>query len=48
MNKYKALIRKYPRGGKDIDVHCHDVGLEDPSTVAGDAFASINQAPTSK
>jgi len=49
MNDYKALVNaKYPRGGRGIDVHCHDVGLEDPSTVAGDALASIGQAPTSK
>lgn len=33
------------RGGHGIDVHCHDVGLEDPSTVAGDALAQIGQAP---
>lgn len=34
-----------PRQGHGVDVHCHDVGLEDPSTVAGDALASIGQAP---
>jgi len=45
MNEYKALVSKYPRGGHGIDVHCHDVGLEDPSTVAGDALAQIGQAP---
>jgi len=33
------------RGGHGIDVHCHDVGLEDPSTVAGDALVQIGQAP---
>jgi hypothetical protein len=25
-------------------MHCHDVGLEDPSTVAGDALTSIGQS----
>lgn len=30
-------------------MHCHDVGLEDPSTVAGAAFTSAGQAdPKSK
>lgn len=39
MNEYKAHVNgKYPRGGLGLEVHCHDVGLEDPSTVAGDAF----------
>ena len=48
MNAYKAICAKYPRGGQGIDVHCHDVGLEDPSTVAGDALIAIGQAPTSQ
>jgi predicted O-methyltransferase YrrM len=34
MNEYKAIATTYARGGHGIDVHCHDVGLEDPSTVA--------------
>lgn len=42
MNEYKAHVNaKYPRGGCGLEVHCHDVGLEDPSTVAGDALTSI-------
>lgn len=45
MNEYKALVSKMPRGGHGVDVHCHDVGLEDPSTVATDALAQIGQAP---
>merc|ERR1711937_89139 len=45
MNEYKALVSKYARGGHGVDVHCHDVGLEDPSTVATDALAQIGQAP---
>jgi len=35
MGEYKAICQNYPRGGRGIDVHCHDVGLEDPSTVGG-------------
>ena len=45
MNEYKALVSKLPRAGHGIEVHCHDVGLEDPSTVAGDALKQIGQAP---
>lgn len=45
MNEYKALVSKLPRGGLGVEVHCHDVGLEDPSTVAGDALKQIGQAP---
>jgi len=45
MNEYKALVAALPRGGHGIDVHCHDVGLEDPSTVATDALVAIGQAP---
>jgi len=42
MNEYKAYVNaKYPRGGLGLEVHCHDVGLEDPSTVAGDALKAI-------
>merc|ERR1719453_1165336 len=46
MDEYKALVAKMPRNGHGIDMHCHDVGLEDPSTVATDALAQIGQAPT--
>lgn len=46
MNEYKAIVANMPRGGHGIDVHCHDVGLEDPSTVATDALVQIGQAPT--
>jgi len=45
MNEYKAHVNgKYPRGGLGLEVHCHDVGLEDPSTVAGEALTSIGQS----
>merc|ERR1712151_689168 len=29
---YKALCETFPRGGRGVDPHCVDVGLEDPST----------------
>jgi len=46
MNEYKALVANMPRGGHGVDVHCHDVGLEDPSTVA---MIGINmEEPASK
>jgi len=45
MNEYKAIVARMPRGGHGIDVHCRDVGLADPSTVATDAFVQIGQAP---
>jgi len=34
IDAYKQICQEYPRGGLGIDAHCHDVGLEDPSTVA--------------
>ena len=49
LNDYKQICQSFPRGGRGIDVHCSDVGLQDPSTVAGDAFNGIsdNVLPTS-
>merc|ERR1712242_215946 len=49
LNDYKQICLSFPRGGRGIDVHCSDVGLQDPSTVAGDAFDGIssNVLPTS-
>jgi 3-dehydroquinate synthase len=41
LDEYKAICKTYPRQGYGIDVHCHEVGLEDPSTVAGDALKGI-------
>ena len=43
MNEYKALIAEQYKGGHGIDVHCHDVGLEDPSTTAGMALNDANK-----
>ena len=30
MHEYKELVSKYPRGGRGVEEHCIDVGLEDP------------------
>merc|ERR1712176_630803 len=32
--EYKEICSGYPRGGLGVEVHCHEVGLEDPSVVA--------------
>ena len=31
--EYQEICAKYPRNGLGIEAHCHDVGLENPSTV---------------
>ena len=33
IEEYQAICAEYPRQGWGIDPHCHDVGLENPSTV---------------
>lgn len=33
LREYQEIVAEYPNGGIGIDAHCHDVGLEDPSTV---------------
>ncbi|MEL6777929.1 MAG: sedoheptulose 7-phosphate cyclase [Cyanobacteria bacterium J06597_16] len=33
IDDYEILCKGFPRGGHGIEPHCHDVGLEDPSTV---------------
>ena len=33
LSDYKLLCRDYARSGQGVEVHCKDVGLEDPSTV---------------
>ena len=33
--EYQAICAEYPRQGWGIEPHCHDVGLENPSTVGG-------------
>merc|ERR1712157_697763 len=32
--EYKEICSGYPRGGLGVEVHCHEVGLDDPSVVA--------------
>merc|ERR1712176_206692 len=32
--EYKEICSGYPRGGLGVEVHCHEVGLDDPSIVA--------------
>jgi len=46
MAEYKKMCSAFPRGGLGVEVHCHEVGLKDPSveakkyvTVAADANA---------
>lgn len=34
MAEYKKICETFPRGGLGIEVHCADVGLDDPSVVA--------------
>lgn len=33
IDEYATICADYPRGGRGIEPHCSDVGLEDPSTV---------------
>jgi len=48
LDEYKAICLTYPRGGQGVDMHCHEVGLEDPSTVAGDALKGLSDQNTGK
>jgi len=45
IEEYKEIVSKLVRGGHGVDVHCHDVGLADPSVTAKDAYIEIGQAP---
>lgn len=48
LKDYQELVSSYPRGGLGIEPHCHDVGLEDPSTVkqhADNAVAKDDPKP---
>jgi len=45
IEEYKQIVLKLKRNGRGVDVHCHDVGLDDPSVTAKDAFIDIGQAP---
>jgi len=48
IEEYKDIVCKLVRDGHGVDVHCHDVGLDDPSVTAKDAFIEIGQAPPPK
>ena len=41
LDAYKALCKSYERQGKGVQVHCHEVGLQDPSATAQDAFKDL-------
>merc|ERR1719419_908655 len=43
--EYKDIVSKLARDGHGVDVHCHDVGLDDPSVTAKDAYLEIGQTP---
>jgi len=43
--EYKDIVSKLVRDGHGVDVHCHDVGLDDPSVTAKDAYLEIGQTP---
>ena len=32
MHEYKDLVSKYPRGGRGVEEHCVEVGLDDPQS----------------
>ena len=40
---YKNLVKTFPRHGHGIQVHCHEVGLQDPSVTAQDAFKDLKK-----
>lgn len=44
--EYKEICRSYPREGLGVEVHCHEVGLEDPSVVAKKYVAVAADAST--
>ena len=33
LQEYHEICQGYPRGGLGVEVHCKDVGLEDPATM---------------
>jgi len=48
IEEYKEIVSALARGGRGVDVHCHDVGLADPSVTAKDAYVQIGQAPPTR
>ena len=45
LNDYKEMCSQFPRQGHGIDVHCKEVGLEDPSVTAQDALREVTSKP---
>ena len=46
LDAYKELCKSFTRQGKGVQVHCHEVGLQDPSVTAQDAFKDLNSEKT--
>jgi len=46
LTEYKAICLKYPRDGHGIDMHLHDVGLDDTSVVSGEALKGLTDQNT--
>ena len=44
IDEYREICLTYPREGLGIDPHCHDVGLEDPSTVGRSINAAFEES----
>ena len=42
VDRFKAVCETYPEGGRGIEPHCEDVGLENPNTVAESTLAGAN------
>ncbi|MEO0768215.1 MAG: 3-dehydroquinate synthase, partial [Cyanobacteria bacterium J06649_4] len=45
IDAYEIICAEYPRGGHGIEPHCHDVGLENPSTVGYGVKVSTPENP---
>lgn len=41
LDEYKNICQEYPRAGRGVQVHCREVGLQNPSAVAGDILNDI-------
>lgn len=47
LTEYRNICESYPRAGLGIEAHCHDVGLEDPSTVKQNIAETMGNAAVS-
>ena len=47
LREYREICQRYPRQGLGIEVHCRDIGLEDPATV-GNINRPLPKDPTLK